>query len=142
MLSKTISIFITVGVLGTTLLTACGGPVDGRVFFIEPSDGAEVKSPFTVRMGASDLVVEPAREDVVYQPGHGHHHIIVDSAMPDLGQPIPSESLQHLHFGKGQVEASLDLSPGEHTLRLLFAKGDHVPWSAPHSDAIKVTVIE
>lgn len=144
MLAKSISLIIPVGLLGASLLAfaACGGAeADGKVFFIEPRDGAQVKSPFTVKMGAADLVIEPAREDVVYQAGHGHHHIIVDSEMPSLSQPIPSESLQHLHYGKGQVETTLDLGPGEHTLKLLFAKGDHVPWSAPHSDSIKVTVV-
>ena len=142
MLSKQFSLFIVIGALGTSLLAACGDTADGRVFFIEPRDGAQVKSPFSVKMGTEDLVVEPAREDVVYQPGHGHHHIIVDAAVPILAQPIPSQSLQHLHLGKGQHETTLDLPPGEHTLRLLFAKGDHIPWSSPQMDAIKITVVE
>ena len=143
MLPKKFALIVAIGVLGTTLLTACGrAEANGKVFFIEPLDGAEVKSPVTVIMGAVDLVIEPAREDVAYERGHGHHHIIVDAAMPNLDQPIPSESLQHLHYGKGQLETTLDLAPGDHTLRLLFAKGDHVPWAPEQSEAIKITVTE
>jgi hypothetical protein len=93
-------------------------------------------------MGTVDLVVEPALENVKYQKGHGHHHIVVDSPLPWLDLPIPKESLQHLHFGKGQREVTLELEPGVHTLRLLFARGDHVPWAPAITDAIKITVIK
>jgi len=34
----------------------------------------------------------------------------------------------HRHFGKGQTFAVLDLPPGRHTLRLLFADHEHRPY--------------
>ena len=132
---------IGLAALALVVLSGCGeGQPEDRVFFIEPQNGVQVKSPFTVKMGAEGLIVEPAREDVEYIEGYGHHHIIVDSEIIRLHEPIP-KSVQHLHFGKGQTEAVLDLEPGEHTLRLLFAKGDHVPWNPVISDTIKVTVL-
>ncbi|MBI2856641.1 MAG: DUF4399 domain-containing protein, partial [Chloroflexi bacterium] len=33
-------------------------------------------------------------------------------------------------------------APGEHTLRLLFAKGNHVPYDPAITDSIKITVVE
>ena len=72
------------------MLAACGKeqPV-GRVFFTEPQDGDQVKSPFNVTMGAEGLVVEPVHESVEYVAGTGHHHTIVDVPLPKLDQPIP-----------------------------------------------------
>ncbi len=110
-----------------------------RAFFIEPQDGAQVTSPFTVRMEAVGVTVEPASEGV--NEGTGHHHIIIDTDLPPGGQPIPGDD-QHRHFGKGQTETTLDLPPGEHTLRLLFAQGNHVPYGPPITDTVKITVVE
>jgi len=108
------------------------------VSFVEPSDGARVTSPFTVRMATEGLTVEPAG---TVREGHGHHHILVDTPLPPLGLPIPSDD-RHRHFGQGQTETTLDLPPGEHTLTLLFAGGDHVPYAPAVSRTIKVTVVE
>ena len=131
---------ITFTMLG---LAACGyWPNQGRVFFIEPANGAQVTSPFKVRMGSEGLTIEPATEDGDYPAGHGHHHIIIDAVLPNLDQPIPKDSIQHLHYGKAQIGAVLDLQPGKHTLKLLFAKGNHVPWTPVMSDSIEVTVVD
>lgn len=119
--------------------SACGDDEPaGRVFFTEPSVGGQVTSPFWVRMGAERVSVEPAGQ---VREGYGHHHIIVDGALPPLDKPIPSDA-QHRHFGKGQTEAILDLEPGPHTLRLLFAKGNHVPYDAAITDTISINVTE
>lgn len=40
------------------------------------------------------------------------------------GQVVPADD-NHLHFGKGQTEATLELTPGEHTLCLQAADGAH-----------------
>ena len=126
--------------LSSALLSACGGggEPEGAVNFVDPLDGAQVTSPFTVRMGAEDVTVEPAGE---VRDGYGHHHIIVDADLPPLDQPIRSDD-QHRHFGKGQTETVLDLAPGEHTLRLLFAQGNHVPYDPEITDTIKITIVE
>ena len=125
--------------LSLVSLAACGDDEpEGEVNFIEPLDGAQVTSPFTVRMGAEGIVVEPAGE---VRDGFGHHHIIIDAELPALDQPIPSDG-QHRHFGGGQTETALDLAPGEHTLRLLFAKGNHVPYDPAITDTIRITITE
>ncbi len=114
-----VAALITFAMLG---LAACGDRrPEGRVFFVEPANGAQVTSPFRVRMGSEGLTIEPATDDGAYPAGHGHHHIIIDAVLPSLDQPIPKQSIQHLHYGKGQIGAVLDLQSGKHTLKLLFA---------------------
>ncbi len=126
-------------ILTLGILSACGSDEPaGKVSFIAPSDEAKVISPFRVRMGAEGVTVEPAGQ---VRGGYGHHHIIIDANLPPLDKPIPSD-VRHRHFGKGQTEAVLDLDPGEHTLRLLFARGNHIPYNAAITDTIKVNVTE
>ena len=134
---------IAIVVLALISLVSCGdSKPQARVFFSEPADGATVKSPVKVSMMVEGLVVEPASEEASYMDGHGHHHIIVDALLPSLNEPIPVESIQHLHYGKAQSTSLIELKPGKHTLRLLFAKGDHVPWNPVITDTIEIFVVD
>lgn len=105
-------------------LTAYAAPVasQARVFFTSPSDGATVTSPVKVTMGAESFVIEPAGKVKV---GAGHLHIIVDTDCVASGEVVPADAA-HLHYGKGQLEAELALSPGTHTLCLQAADGAHI----------------
>ncbi|RIK40769.1 MAG: rod shape-determining protein RodA [Chloroflexi bacterium] len=94
-----------------------------RVFFVEPASGAEVSSPVTVKFGAEGFTVEPAGEAV--KPDHGHLHVMVDTDCIPAAQGIPNDET-HLHYGKAQMEAEIELSPGEHTLCLQAADSNHV----------------
>jgi hypothetical protein len=94
-----------------------------RIFFIKPADGAEVTSPQKVAFGAENFVVEPASEGS--RAGHGHLHIIVDADCIAAGLGVPNDET-HLHYGKAQMEADLELAPGEHTLCLQAADGNHI----------------
>lgn len=93
-----------------------------RVFFTSPNDGATVSSPVKVTMGAENFVVEPAGK---VKAGAGHLHIMVDTDCVAAGQVVPADAA-HLHYGKGQLEANLALSPGTHTLCLQAADGAHI----------------
>lgn len=111
----------------------------GRVFIVSPEDGAEVSSPVTVTFGIEGFDVAPAG---TYQPGTGHHHLLIDTGLPALDQPIPADE-NHVHFGKGQTETTVELAAGEHTLQLLLGDGNHVPHQPPLvSDIITITVTE
>jgi hypothetical protein len=71
----------------------------------------------------------------------GHHHLLIDSDPPsDMGAPLPATE-KIVHFGKGQTETTVNLSPGKHTLQLLFADLNHIPHSPPVlSQRITITV--
>ena len=46
----------------------------------------------------------------------------------------------HLHFGKGQSEAELNLSPGMYNLTLQFADGYHRSYGKALSKTIQIEV--
>ena len=108
-----------------------------RVFIVSPENGATVSSPVTIRFGIENFQLAPAG---TFESGTGHHHLLVDTEVPPLGQPIPTDD-NHLHFGKGQTETTLELAPGTHTLQLLLGDGAHIPHSsALMSEQITITV--
>ncbi|MDH3256093.1 MAG: DUF4399 domain-containing protein, partial [Nitrospinota bacterium] len=81
---------------------------------------------------------EPAKNGV--NEGKGHNHILVDVALPsDLSKPIGKDA-QHIHMGDGSSCKTINLSSGKHTIRTLFAKGNHIPYNPPISDTIEITV--
>ena len=93
-------------------------------YFISPSHGEVVSSPFKVRFGLAGMGVAPAGANISET---GHHHLLIDlSGQPRLHDPVPKDE-QHMHFGAGQTEATLDLAPGKHTLQLLLADHNHIP---------------
>jgi hypothetical protein len=83
--------------------------------------------------------VAPAGSD---RPNSGHHHLLIDTPVPPLNEPIPND-FNHLHFGAGQTEAEVTLAPGNHTLQLLLADKDHIPHTPPvMSNPLRVKVVE
>jgi len=108
----------------------------GSVDFVAPTDGATVSSPVAVTMGVSGMTVQPAGKIV---DGTGHHHLIIDGEPVPAGTPVPADK-QHLHFGKGQTETTVELPPGKHTLTLQFADGLHQSYGPAMSKTIEITV--
>jgi hypothetical protein len=112
-------------------------PPGAEVYFEELKDGATIPSKSTIRFGLREMGVAPAGSD---RPNAGHHHLLIDTELPPLDQPVPND-FNHLHFGNGQTEAEVSLKPGSHTLQLLFADKDHIPHNPPVMSAlIHVTV--
>jgi hypothetical protein len=57
-------------------------------------------------------------------------------------EPIPQDK-KHLHYGSGQTEALVQLSPGQHTLQLVLGDAKHFPFNPPlMSKKITITVKE
>lgn len=100
-----------------------------KLYIIAPADGASVRSPFTVRFGLAGMGVAPAG---VAKERTGHHHVLIDTDPKDvdLSQSLPATE-RIRHFGGGQTEAQLELPPGKHTLQLVLADENHVPFDPP-----------
>ncbi len=74
------------------------------------------------------------------RPNSGCHHVLIDTKLEDYTSPIPADDT-HVHFGKGQTEAALDLKPGKHTLQLILADQNHIPHDPPvQSEVVTITV--
>jgi hypothetical protein len=115
-------------------------PPGAEVYIISPKNGATVHSPVLVQFGLKGMGVAPAG---VKFDGTGHHHLLIDTEAPaDLGAPLPATD-KIVHFGKGQTETTVTLTPGKHTLQLLLADQNHVPPQPPViSKKITITVAQ
>lgn len=118
---------------------------DAVVYFVNLNDGDTVASPVTVVFGLSGMGVAPAGTE---QEMTGHHHLLVNRpafgegefGAEELELGIPADE-NHIHFGGGQTETTVDLPEGEHTLQLVLGDAGHVPHATPIvSEVITITV--
>jgi hypothetical protein len=136
---------ILLGAVAAALLSSgtaqaqTAAPPGAAVYFINVKDKDTVTSPFKVQFGLAGMGIAPAG---VEKDKTGHHHLLVDTKLSDAEAkaPLPMDK-QHLHFGGGQTEATITLSPGEHALQLVLGDWTHIPFSPPiASPVITVTV--
>ena len=112
-------------------------PEGAKVFFKNLKDGATISSPFKLEMGADIIKVDTANLVVA---GSGHHHLFIDAEDSlAYGETVPKDST-HVHFGKGQTEYELTLSPGKHKLTLQMADGLHRSYGSKLAAVINITV--
>lgn len=125
---------------GATLAGETPSPPGAKVYFIGLEDGQTVNSPVTIRFGLSGMGVAPAGVDD--KPKTGHHHLIINEKIEgeELNEPIPADD-QHIHFGGGQTETTVELPTGTHTLQLVLGDWSHIPHNPPvMSERITITV--
>jgi len=102
-------------------------PKGAKVFFLDLKDGQTIPAKITIRFGISGMDLAAAGSS---RPHTGHHHLLIDTELPPLDQPIPAD-FNYIHFGRGQDEMELSLTPGAHTLQLLLGDGNHVAHHPP-----------
>lgn len=107
-----------------------------QAYIVSPSNGATVSTTFDVVFGLQGMGVAPAGIQV---GNTGHHHLLVDAQeLPDLNMPLGADVT---HFGAGQTQTTLTLSPGVHTLQLILGDHMHIPHNPPVvSEQISITV--
>ena len=112
------------------LLLASAVYAEPELYFIKPKNNDVItERTFKVLFGLEGFGIAPAGYDI---PNTGHHHLLIDTFIPeDLTKPIPADK-NHIHFGLGQTETTITLEPGEHSLRLVLGNYLHVP----HNEAI------
>jgi hypothetical protein len=114
-------------------------PAGAAVYFVDIKNGDTIPPKTVVHFGLRGMGVAPAGSD---RENAGHHHLLIDTELQALDQPIPSD-FNNLHFGAGQTEAEVNLTPGEHTLQLVLGDKNHIPHTPPvMSERIRVRVAE
>lgn len=109
-----------------------------RVFFVEPADGAKVKSPVKLVFGLEGMTISPAGQNIPDKTV-GHHHVIINAPPVPAGVVVPADDT-HKHFGKGQTETEMELPKGTHKLTLQIADGVHMSYGEALSHTITVEV--
>ena len=107
-----------------------------KVFFKNISEGDTLESPFVVEMGVLGMKIKPAGP---LEGGTGHHHLIIDKQFIKYGDIIPMDET-HLHYGKGDSVATINLSSGLHSLTLQFANGIHMSYGQQFSNTINIYI--
>lgn len=115
------------------------------VYFINLKDGDTVKGPVKVNFGLSGMGIAPAG---IEKDNTGHHHLFINRPPFLEGEEGADEAIygipaddNHVHYGGGQTETTLDLGPGTHTLQMVFGDMNHVPHNPPVvSEVITITV--
>ena len=131
--SKLIIIILILFILNTAVFASTS------VSITEPKDGSKISGPVKVCLATSGITVEPAKKGV--HEGSGHHHLLLDIDIPgDLSKPI-SKDAKHVHMGDGSTCKKLNLAAGKHTIRALFAKGNHVPYDPTLTDKVTIEIL-
>jgi hypothetical protein len=135
-------IFVGIAIAACALVPAVAAtpaPPNAYLYIGWPNDGEVISSskPIRVWFGLRNMGVAP--KDVKF-PNTGHHHLLIDTDLPPLDKEIPSDR-NHLHFGAGETETTIELPPGKHTLQLLMGDDKHIPHNPPvYSKRITITV--
>lgn len=144
---KPFVISVGAGLLMTMSVWAQGTPAPegAAVYFIGLEDGDTVSSPVTVVFGLEGMGVAPAGTE---KENTGHHHLLLnrppigegEEGAEELEYGLPADD-NHIHFGGGQTQTTLDLPSGTHTMQLVLGDLNHIPHSPPvASDVITITV--
>ena len=129
-------VFITTAIL--YILASTVAFASSSVSISQPADGEKISGPVKICLATSGVAVEPAKKGV--HDGKGHHHILLDVDVPgDLSKPIGKDA-NHIHMGDGSKCKTLNLTAGKHTIRALFAKGNHVPYNPPLTTEVMFNV--
>ncbi len=112
-------------------------PAGAKVYFKNLKNGQTVKSPVKLEFGTDVIKVDTAG---VVVAGYGHHHLLVDAGDSTAYGIVVGKDSTHIHFGKGQVETTLSLTPGKHTLTLQFGDGIHRSYGGKLASTVVVNV--
>jgi len=101
------------------------GHTGGKVFFMEPANGATVKSPVHLVFGSETVTIAPVPPGEITEaqvrPNTAHYHLGIDTDCLPAGTVIPKAN-PWVHFGDGKNVIDMQLPPGMH--KLVLQAGD------------------
>jgi hypothetical protein len=98
----------------------------GKVFFVEPKDGATVGTDVKLVFGSEQVTIAavPPGEVTEVRPGTAHYHVAPDADCLPAGTIIPKAE-PWVHFGSGANNADIVLNPGTHKLTVQAGDDQH-----------------
>jgi len=113
-----------------------------RVFFVQPTNGATVKSPVQFVFGSEQITIAavPPGEVTTVREGTGHFHLGVDTDCLPTGAVIPKAD-PWIHFGDGKNTIEMQLTPGPHKFAVQAGDDKHAT-IAGLCETIAITVTE
>ncbi|MDQ7828414.1 MAG: DUF4399 domain-containing protein [Armatimonadota bacterium] len=133
--------------VGMLLVLAAGRPgprTDAQplrrptVRLLAPAEGAILRrGPVRVVMRVTGARLVPA--DETHDAATGHFHLYLDKVPEHAGRPIP-KGVDGIWHTAETAFVTPNLSPGLHTLILVWAHGDHVPYAPWVSDTVMFEV--
>jgi hypothetical protein len=112
-------------------------PDGAKVYFKNLKEGQHISSPYKIEMGADVIRIDTAGPVIA---GVGHHHLFVDGEDSLAAGTIVPKDSTHFHFGKGQTEYEVKLTPGKHKLTLQMADGLHRSYGGKLATTVNVVV--
>ena len=114
----------------------------GRVFFVQPTDGATVKTNAVFTFGSEQFTIAavPPGEVTDVRPATGHFHLGVDTDCLPAGAVIPKAN-PWIHFGDGKNTIEMQLTPGPHKFAVQAGDDRHATL-AGLCETISVNVVE
>jgi len=95
------------------------------VFFMEPANGATVKSPVHLVFGSETVTIAPVPPGEITEaqvrPNTAHYHLGLDTDCLPVGTVIPKAN-PWVHFGDGKNVIDMQLPAGMH--KLVVQAGD------------------
>ena len=117
------------------MLVACSDSASVQIVLPAEGEMVEEGSSVMVTLEVSGLTIAIAGTT---DPGPGHHHLMVDRALPVGGLLIPSFPGQ-VHLG--QVEYEIEgLDAGEHMIIAVVGDGTHVPLDPWVVDTVRFVI--
>lgn len=117
-----------------------------EVLFTNIEDGGTYGTSVEVIFGVNTFKIVPVEDPPVVRPGEGHYHLAVDADCVPAGEIVPPGTPSYIHFGDGSDRITLQLEPGEHSLCLQIADGEHRVFDGPDASLmtkeIHITVVE
>ncbi len=136
------AISLAASLAGPVAAAETPSPEGASVRIISPQNGATVTSQVTVVFGLSGMGVAPAGTE---KEKTGHHHLLIDRDAFDPttegAEGIPADD-NHIHFGGGQTEVTVELAPGAHSLQLVLGDHNHVPHNPPVVSELIMIMVE
>ena len=129
-----VTVCLAAALLSWQLAGRAGGQeTTPKVKLIYPTGGAIVRAgDLKVVMSVTGALLKPA--DNTHDPKTGHFHLYLDK-VPEPGIPIPKDVAGIWHWPETTFTIKR-VSPGVHTLVLVWAYGDHIPFSPWVSDTV------